>query len=100
MNPPESVISGDVPPTVAVLENNSEDSTIQPETHTFVPFIPTILPESSPAVSDDTQLVASAVEEVSSDAAAGEAQPEVEDIPPLEVSSGSEAEPGELDTEG
>lgn len=46
-----------------------EASTIQPETHTFVPFIPNVLPEVTLAVSDETPLVAA---EESAESAAGE----------------------------
>lgn len=59
-------------PTVAVIENSSEASTIKPETHTVVPFIPSILPEATFAVTDETHVM-TAVEGESTEDAAGEA---------------------------
>ncbi|KAM4542795.1 interphotoreceptor matrix proteoglycan 1 [Odontesthes bonariensis] len=62
VNPVETVTSeddttqaptGDSPPTqnlfptVAVMENSLEASTVKSDTHTFVPFIPNILPEAT-----------------------------------------------------
>lgn len=104
-------------PTVAVIENSLEASTIKPETHTFVPFIPNILPEATFAVTDKTPLMTT-VEEGSTEDPAGEAsdiitpdttletiteqeeeaEPEVEEIPPIEVNDGGEA--GEMVTDG
>ncbi|CAK6956908.1 LOW QUALITY PROTEIN: interphotoreceptor matrix proteoglycan 1 [Scomber scombrus] len=95
-------------PTVAVIENSS---TIKPETHTVVPFIPSILPEGTFAVTDDTHVM-TAVEGESTEDTTGEtidiiatditleniaeqeeeAEPEVEEIPPIELNDGGEAE--------
>ncbi|KAM6917407.1 interphotoreceptor matrix proteoglycan 1 [Lycodopsis pacificus] len=127
MNPVESAVSeedttqlptaGNTPtqsflPTVAVLENSLEASTTKPETHTFVPFIPNVVPESTPAVTDETPLTSSAEEESTEDAAEQpgdimkpdtkvetvteqeeEAGPEVGEIPATEHDDGREAEP-------
>ncbi|XP_029315827.1 interphotoreceptor matrix proteoglycan 1 isoform X2 [Cottoperca gobio] len=78
-------------PTVAVIENSLEASTTKPETHTFVPFIPNILPESSSAVTDETPLM-SAVEEESTEESA-------EEMPPTERVNSGEAEPEEQVTD-
>ncbi|XP_067470938.1 interphotoreceptor matrix proteoglycan 1 [Thunnus thynnus] len=99
-------------PTVAMIENTLEASTIEPDqsTHTVVPFIPSILPEATFAVTDETLMTAE--EEESAQDAAGEAsdiitldatletiteqeeeeEPEVEEIPPIELNDGGEAE--------
>ncbi|XP_073339298.1 interphotoreceptor matrix proteoglycan 1 [Pagrus major] len=133
MNPVESVVSEDdttqAPsevnthtqsffPTVAVIENSLEAFTIRPETHTFVPFIPNILPEAASAVTHETPLMAG-VEEESTEAAADqpgdiitpdttldtiteheeEAEPEVQEIPPTEPDDRGEAEPEEQVTD-
>ncbi|KAM9842937.1 interphotoreceptor matrix proteoglycan 1 [Aulostomus maculatus] len=97
-------------PTVAAIENSVEGSTVKPQTHTFVPFIPNIQPESGPAATnDEIPLIASAVEEEegkSADDAAGEfadvissetiletiAELEVEEEPPTELDGGGEAD--------
>ncbi|XP_039992251.1 interphotoreceptor matrix proteoglycan 1 isoform X2 [Xiphias gladius] len=91
-------------PTVAVKENSLEASTIKPETHTFVPFIPNILPEATSAISDESPLMEAVEEESTQDPPeeAGEiialdkileattepekeeAEPEVEEMPPTE----------------
>ncbi|KAK5857480.1 hypothetical protein PBY51_010724 [Eleginops maclovinus] len=76
-------------PTVAVIENLLEASTFKPETHTYVPFIPNILPESTYAITDETPLV-SAVEEESTEDAAVE---DLEEQPPTEPVNSGEAEP-------
>ncbi|XP_056248717.1 interphotoreceptor matrix proteoglycan 1 isoform X2 [Seriola aureovittata] len=95
-------------PTVAVIENSLEASTIKPETHTFVPFIPTILQEATSAVSDETPLMAAVEEESTEDSAEGaddiitpdtileaatqqeekEAEPELKEITPTEQDDG------------
>lgn len=133
MNPVESVVSQDdttqeptddnTPtqsffPTVAVIENSLEASTFKPETHTFVPFIPNILPEPTSAVTETPSMAA--VEEESTEDTAEEpgdiitpdakletiaeqeeeAKPEVEEIPPTEHDDGGEAEPEEQVTDG
>ncbi|XP_068436918.1 interphotoreceptor matrix proteoglycan 1 [Clinocottus analis] len=84
INPVEGAVSGDdgtlAPPadnaptqsflpTVAVLENSLGASTTKPETHTFVPFIPNVLPESTSAITDETPLMSSAEEESTEDSA-------------------------------
>ena len=101
-------------PTVAVIENSLEAFTVKPETHTFVPFIPNVLPEATSAVTHETPLMAGA-EEASTEAAADqpgdiiapdttletfterkeEAEPEVEEIPPTEPGDRGQAEPEE-----
>lgn len=104
---------------MAVIENSLEASAIKPEAHTFVPFIPNIFPESTPAVIDETPLTSSAEEESTVDSAeepgdiitsgahletiteqGEEAEPEVEEIPPTEPDDGGEAEPEEQVTDG
>lgn len=104
-------------PTVAVIENSLEASTFKAETHTFVPFIPNILPEATPVVTDETPLMAG-VEEESTEGTAeepgdiitpdtnletiteqveeAEPEPEVEEMPPTEPDDGGEAEPKEV----
>ncbi|XP_030298921.1 interphotoreceptor matrix proteoglycan 1 isoform X2 [Sparus aurata] len=99
-------------PTVAVIENSLEAFTVRPETHTFVPFIPNVLPEATSAVTHKTPLMAGAEEE-STEAAADQpddiiapdttletiteheekAEPEVEEIPPTEPGDRVQAEP-------
>ncbi|KAE8289966.1 Interphotoreceptor matrix proteoglycan 1 [Larimichthys crocea] len=96
-------------PTVAVIENSLEASTFKAETHTFVPFIPNILPEATPVVTDETPLMAG-VEEESTEGTAeepsdiitpdtnletiteqveeAEPEPEVEEMPPTEPDDG------------
>ena len=107
-------------PTVTVIENSLEASTIKPETHTFVPLIPNILPEATSAVTDETPLMA-AVEEESTEGTAEEPsdiitptdteletvleqeeaeEAEVEEVPPTEPDDGGEAEPEEKATDG
>ncbi|XP_034715119.1 interphotoreceptor matrix proteoglycan 1 isoform X4 [Etheostoma cragini] len=105
-------------PTVAVIENSLEASSIKPETHTFMPFIPNIFPESTPAIIDETPLMSSAEEESTEDSAeepgditsgtnletiteqGEEAEPEVEEIPPTEPHDEvGEAEPEEQVTD-
>ena len=106
-------------PTVAVIENSLEAFTVRPETHTFVPFIPNVLPEATPAVTHETPLMAGAEEE-STEAAADqpgniialdttretitgheeEAEPEVEEMPPTEPDDRGEVETEEQATDG
>ncbi|XP_019132985.2 interphotoreceptor matrix proteoglycan 1 isoform X2 [Larimichthys crocea] len=96
-------------PTVAVIENSLEASTFKAETHTFVPFIPNILPEATPVITDETPLMAG-VEEESTEGTAeepsdiitpdtnletiteqveeAEPEPEVEEMPPTEPDDG------------
>ncbi|XP_071354837.1 interphotoreceptor matrix proteoglycan 1 isoform X2 [Trachinotus anak] len=114
MNPVDSIVSEDdttedsTPtqsffPTVAVIENSLEASTATPETHTFVPFITTILPEATSSVFVETPSMAAIEEESTEDPAEEvgditpdtileaatqkeeeEAEPEVEEMPPME----------------
>ncbi|KAL6105569.1 impg1 [Pungitius sinensis] len=72
----------------ADLENSLEAFRTRPETHTFVPFIPNVVPEMIPTVTDQTPL-ASSVE--------GESTEESGDIKKAEakVEEGAEPEPGE-----
>ncbi|XP_070699094.1 interphotoreceptor matrix proteoglycan 1 [Pempheris klunzingeri] len=58
-------------PTVAVVETYLEAFTVKPQTHTFVPFIPNILPEATSAGTEETPSVA-AVEEESTESTAEE----------------------------
>ncbi|XP_059208819.1 interphotoreceptor matrix proteoglycan 1 isoform X2 [Centropristis striata] len=106
-------------PTVAVIENSLEAATTKPETHTFVPFIPNIVPESTPAISDEAPLMSAVEEESAEDAPEEssdiltpdtkletitekeeEAEQEVEEIPPIEPDNGGEAEPEQQVPEG
>ncbi|KAI4804775.1 hypothetical protein KUCAC02_026391 [Chaenocephalus aceratus] len=84
-------------PTVAVIDNALEAFTVKPETHTFVPFIPNILPESIPAINDDETPLMSAVEEESTEESAVE---DLEEQPPTEHVNSGEAEPEEQVTDG
>ncbi|XP_045919415.1 interphotoreceptor matrix proteoglycan 1 [Micropterus dolomieu] len=116
VNPIESVASEDDTtqagpegntPTVPVIENSLEVSTIKAERHTFVPFIPNIFPEATFAVTDETPLMAAAEEDSTEDTAEEpgdiitpdtkletiteqeeEPEPEVEEIPPIEHDDG------------
>ncbi|XP_034077831.1 interphotoreceptor matrix proteoglycan 2 isoform X4 [Gymnodraco acuticeps] len=83
-------------PTVAVIENALEAFTVKPETHTFVPFIPNILPESILAITDDETPLMSAVEEESTEESAVE---DLEEQPPTEHVNSGEAEPEEQVTD-
>ncbi|KAK5886386.1 hypothetical protein CesoFtcFv8_017424 [Champsocephalus esox] len=83
-------------PTVAVIDNALEAFTVKPETHTFVPFIPNILPESIPAITDDETPLMSAVEEESTEESAVE---DLEEQPPTEHVNSGEAEPEEQVTD-
>ncbi|XP_074548370.1 interphotoreceptor matrix proteoglycan 1 [Halichoeres trimaculatus] len=77
INPVEGVVSGDYTtaaptdettptqrflPTVAIPENYMDAFTSEPETHTFVPYIPNIIPETTPTAADESPLMASAEE--------------------------------------
>uniref|UniRef100_A0A4W6F7V1 Interphotoreceptor matrix proteoglycan 1 n=1 Tax=Lates calcarifer TaxID=8187 RepID=A0A4W6F7V1_LATCA len=98
-------------PTVAVIENSLEASTVKPETHTFVPFIPNIPSEATSAVTDETPSVA-AIEEESTEGLAEEAdeiissdtileatteQGEEEAGPEMEEMPATEQDDGELE---
>uniref|UniRef100_UPI0037E8A084 interphotoreceptor matrix proteoglycan 1 n=1 Tax=Semicossyphus pulcher TaxID=241346 RepID=UPI0037E8A084 len=104
MNPVESAVSGDYStlpptedttpthsflPTVAVIENSMDAFTIEPETHTFVPFIPNIVPETTSAATDETPLMASIEEESTGDSAEG---PSTITTPDTKLDEGSVAE--------
>ncbi|XP_053290839.1 interphotoreceptor matrix proteoglycan 1 [Pleuronectes platessa] len=88
-------------PTLAAIENSLEASTIEPETHTIMPFPPSVLQEASPAVPDETPLMAAAnpaqeagdVTAPETTTEEEEAVPEVEVLPPSEEDQGGEAEP-------
>lgn len=101
-------------PTVAVIEGSLEASTVKPETHTFVPFIPSILPEGTSAFTDETPLMSGVAEENTEGTAEGsseiktpdtkvetiaeqeeEAEPDMEEIPPTEPDDGGKAGPEE-----
>ncbi|XP_069575153.1 interphotoreceptor matrix proteoglycan 1 [Brachyistius frenatus] len=118
MNPFDNVVSGDdIPepptdtnihtlsffPTVAVTEILLETAAVKPETHTFVPFMPDVLPEPTSALATETPLMVAIEEESPEDGAeeAGdiitpdakletiteqeeETEPEVEEIPQTE----------------
>ncbi|XP_056281516.1 interphotoreceptor matrix proteoglycan 1 isoform X2 [Pseudoliparis swirei] len=92
-------------PTVAVFENSLEASTTKPETQTSVPLIPNVIPESTPAITDETPSTSSVEEESTEDAPeeSGDiikpdtqletvTEPEVEDIPPTEHDDGESAD--------
>ncbi|XP_028251777.1 interphotoreceptor matrix proteoglycan 1 [Parambassis ranga] len=86
-------------PTVAVIEESLEASTLRPQTHTFVPFIPGVLPEATSALTVEPPSMVAVEEESTGDAAdegsnqeveteqEEEAEPEVEEIPPTEDES-------------
>lgn len=99
---------------MAVIEGSLEASTVKPETHTFVPFIPSILPEGTSAFTDETPLMSRVAEENTEGTAEGsseiitpdpkveiiaeqeeEAEPDMEEIPPTEPDDGGEAGPEE-----
>lgn len=106
-------------PTVAVIENSLQASTIKTETHTFVPFIPTVLPETTAAISDEPPLMAAVEEEsaevpaeepddiitpetileVSTQQEEKETEPEVEEVPSTEQDDQGEAAPEEQVTD-
>nr|XP_020496385.1 interphotoreceptor matrix proteoglycan 2-like [Labrus bergylta] len=105
INPIDSIVSGDYTtsaptedntptqsflPTVAAIENYSGAFTSEPETHTFVPFIPNIVPETTPAATDET-LMAS-VEESTEDSAE---EPSGVTTPDTKLDDAAEAEPEE-----
>ncbi|KAM6968613.1 interphotoreceptor matrix proteoglycan 1 [Tautogolabrus adspersus] len=105
INPIDSIVSGDYTtpaptedntptqsflPTVAAIENYSGAFTSEPETYTFVPFIPNIVRETTPAATDET-LMAS-VEESTEDSAE---EPSGVATPDTKLDDGGEAEPEE-----
>ncbi|XP_063353927.1 interphotoreceptor matrix proteoglycan 1 isoform X3 [Pelmatolapia mariae] len=91
-------------PTLGMIETALEASTVKPETHTFVPFIPNILPEVTSAFTVENPLSAAVEEESTNDAAeeaitqgakvetlteqVEEAETEVEEIPSAEHEEG------------
>lgn len=106
-------------PTMAAVENSLETFTIKPETPTFVPFIPNVLPEATSGVSEETPAMASVEEESAEDTLeednnvmppvttmttnieqGEETVAEVEDILPTEQDGGHEPEAEEPVTEG
>ncbi|KAM3871236.1 interphotoreceptor matrix proteoglycan 1 [Diretmus argenteus] len=104
-------------PTVAAVENSLEAFTVEPETHTFVPFIPNILPEATAGVGEETPAMAG--EEESAEDTLEEAiditspvtmlgtiteqeeetEAELKEILPTEHEEGGETEPEEQVTE-
>ncbi|KAM4625870.1 interphotoreceptor matrix proteoglycan 1 [Polymixia lowei] len=54
-------------PTVAFIENFLDAYTVKPETPTFAPFIPNILPEATAGVSEDAPAIAAVEEESAED---------------------------------
>lgn len=104
INPVEGIVSGDdttaapmdetTPtqrflPTVAIPENYMNAFTSEPETHTFVPYIPSIIPETTPTAADETPLMASAEEstEISAEEPSGIATPDTEPDDGVEAES-------------
>lgn len=131
LNPVETVISEDdtteAPtednaltqsffPTLGVIETALEASTLKPETRTFVPFIPNILPEVTSAFTVENPLSAAVEEESTNDAVeeavtqgakvetlteqVEKAETEVEEIPSAEHEEGGEGESEEEVTKG
>ncbi|KAM6912247.1 interphotoreceptor matrix proteoglycan 1 [Xenentodon cancila] len=102
VNPIETVLSEDDPtaedstptqqlfPTAAVIDSSLAASTVKPETHTLVPFIPTVLPDITSAVTVENPLMAAAEESSTEDARKLETITEeeeealVEEMPPTE----------------
>lgn len=93
-------------PTAVVMGNSLAASTVKAETHTFVPFIPAVLPETTAATTVVTHLMAAAGELSTEEATKLETITEeeeeagVEDIPPTEREHGGEAEFKEHVTNG
>ncbi|CAJ1073513.1 interphotoreceptor matrix proteoglycan 1 [Xyrichtys novacula] len=75
-------------PTVATTENYLDVFTSEPETHTFVPFLPNIVPETTPTAADQIPLTVS-VEEFTEDSAE---EPSGIAAPDTELADGGEAE--------
>lgn len=106
-------------PTVAVAQSSTEASTMKPETHTFVPFIPNVLPDIMSAVTFETPLtevevegytegtaeepseilIPHSVEETITDQGE-DAETKVEEIPPTDPADEGGAGPGELVPDG
>lgn len=106
-------------PTVAVSQSSTEASTIKPETHTFVPFIPNVLPDVMSAVTFETPLteeevgghtegtaeepgeilIPDSVEETITEQGE-DAETKVEEIPPTDPADEGGAGPGELLPDG
>nr|XP_040055942.1 interphotoreceptor matrix proteoglycan 1 isoform X2 [Gasterosteus aculeatus aculeatus] len=63
MNPVEAPEDDATQAPTADLENSLEAFGTKPETHTFVPFIPNVVPEMISTVTDQTPLVSSVEEE-------------------------------------
>ncbi|KAM9354850.1 interphotoreceptor matrix proteoglycan 1 [Pholidichthys leucotaenia] len=91
-------------PTSATFETSLEVSTLKSGTHTFVPFIPNILPEATSAVTMETPFMAAVGEESTEDAIEDiitsgtnlqnvikgeESAAKVEEIPPAEDNNGN-----------
>ncbi|XP_029350180.1 interphotoreceptor matrix proteoglycan 1 [Echeneis naucrates] len=100
-------------PTVAVMENSLEASTVRPDPHTFVPFAPADLTETTSAISEETPLMAAVEEnatgghmltpdttlEAATQHEEEGAGQEEEKIPPPEQDQGGEDEPAEEATD-
>ncbi|XP_061599899.1 interphotoreceptor matrix proteoglycan 2 isoform X2 [Cololabis saira] len=99
LNPVKTVVSEDDPtaednppaerlfPTTAVMDGSLAASTVKPETHTLVPFIPTVLPDTTSAVTVDSPLMAATEESATGKLETiteGEGEELVEEIPPTE----------------
>ncbi|XP_041828472.1 interphotoreceptor matrix proteoglycan 1 [Melanotaenia boesemani] len=83
----ENILTQNLFPTVAVIQTLLKVSTVKQETHTFVPFTPIVLPETT----TETPLMAAAEEE--STITEQEENPEVEEIPPTELDDGEPERP-------
>lgn len=106
-------------PTVAVSQSSTEASTMKPETHTFVPFIPNVLPDVTSAVTFETPLTEEEVEGYTEGTAeepseilipdsveetiteqGEDAETKVEEMPPTDPTDEGGTGPGELVPDG
>lgn len=106
-------------PTVAVSQSSIEASTMKPETHTFVPFIPNVLPDVMSAVTFETPLTEEEVEGYTEGTAeepsdilipdsveetiteqGEDAETKVQEIPPTDPADAGGAGPGEIVPDG
>lgn len=102
-------------PTVAVSQSSTEASTVKPETHTFVPFIPDVMS----AVTFDTPLTEEEVEGYTEGTAeepsdilipdsvektiteqGEDAETKVQEIPPTDPAAAGGAGPGDIVPDG
>ncbi|AWP16436.1 putative interphotoreceptor matrix proteoglycan 2-like [Scophthalmus maximus] len=88
-------------PTVAVVENSMEASTITPVTHTVVPVLPNVPQEATDSVVTDESPLMAPVEEGSTadPSTEQEEEEEEEEMPPTEQEDRGEAEPEDLGTD-